>query len=173
MAGRLDGLIGTAGVLLFLLLLLPMGMGRTVLADSSRRTSQPDKKTAQPADYEKGMDLVEAGDYDKARRAFERAAGKAPRDPDVLNMLAYSQRKTGQLDRAIETYKKALGLRPKFPQAREYLAEAYLQASLRELEILKGYGNDAETQRAQLIQALKSAASDLPPPSEASAKPGW
>lgn len=134
--------------------------------DDSSRSAKPS------AEYEEGIALVEAGDYEEARGAFEKAARRRPRDPDVLNMLAYSQRKSGQLDEAIATYKKALRIRPKFPQAREYLGEAYLQAALRELETLKGYGDEAEDERAQLVKALQGALWDLPT-AEAGAKKSW
>ena len=124
-------------------------------AGSPQRAKRDDKP---PAEYTKGVEYVEAGDFEAARRELERAARKAPRDPDVLNMLAYSQRKSGQLDRAIVTYKKALKVRPRFPQAREYLAEAYLQAALRELDTLEGYGDEGRAERDQVIRALEQAA---------------
>jgi tetratricopeptide (TPR) repeat protein len=127
-----------------------------------------------PAEYDEGVELVEKGDFGKARRAFEQANRKSPRDADILNMLAYSQRKSGRLDRAIETYQQALKLRPRFPQAREYLAEAYLQAALRELDTLESYGSEADAERAQVIQTLQAAAADLPPPPEVKApKSEW
>ena len=130
-------------------------------------------RSARPPEYEQGVAILETGDYMKARRAFERAAKKSPRDPDVLNMLAYSQRKSGQLDRAIDTYKQALALRPQFPQAREYLGEAYLQAALRELQTLGGYGPEAELHRAQLTKALQDAAAAAPDAPEVGAKSSW
>ena len=54
----------------------------------------------------------------------------------MLNMLAYVQRKLGQTDEALESYRKALKLRPQFPEAREYLGEVYIQASLEQIDIL-------------------------------------
>lgn len=127
-------------------------------ADGSRRRSGSDTRKPPPPEYAQGLALVEAEEYREARHAFERALRKAPRDPDVLNMLAYSERRSGQLDRAIHTYQKALARRPHFPQAREYLAEAYLQAVLRELEILERYGDEAKDERRHVIEALEAAA---------------
>ena len=118
-----------------------------------------DADAGPPAEYAKGLAQVEAGDFEAVVTSFEQALRKSPRDADIVNMLAYSQRKSGQIDRAIHTYQKALKLRPRFPQAREYLAEAYLQAALRELETLEGYGEDASKERDQLIRALEAAAS--------------
>jgi Tfp pilus assembly protein PilF len=150
--------------------LAPSGVARA--AGSPDRSSDDAKP---PAEYTKGLEYVKSGKLEAARIEFERAARKAPKDADVLNMLAYSQRKTGQLDQAIHNYQKALKLRPKFPQAREYLGEAYLQAALRELGELEGYGDEASKERDQLIRALEAAASretwsagdDTPP------KPAW
>ena len=85
-----------------------------------------------------------------------------PQNPDTLNLLAYSQRKSGQLDEAIETYKQALALRGRFPQAREYLGEAYLEASLRELATLRTYGQTANRETAELLAVLKEALGRLP-----------
>ena len=129
--------------------------------------------SAYDSHYEEGLQLVESGDFVKARGAFERAVRRSPEDPDALNMLAYSQRKSGQLDLAIETYKKAIELRGRFPQAREYLAEAYLQASLRELATLRSYGDAGAREAAQLVAAMKEAASELPPPQQVGAKRSW
>jgi Flp pilus assembly protein TadD len=154
------------------LIALVAALGATDVRAAGSPKAKPEKK-ARPAEYDQGMELVKAGDFAKARRSFEQANRKSPRDPDVLNMLAYSQRKSGRLDRAIETYQQALKLRPKFPQAREYLAEAYLQAALRELDTLKSYGSEADAERAAVIQAMQAAAADLPPPPEVKAKREW
>ena len=137
---------------------LTLAAGGVVSADGgSSRSGTPG--AGKPAEYEKGVEHVESGNFTQARRLFERARTTRPNDPEVLNMLAYTQRKTGQLDRAIETYKRALSIKPDFPQAREYLAEAYLQATLRELKTLEGYGASAVKERAHVMEALRKAAS--------------
>jgi hypothetical protein len=48
-----------------------------------------------------------------------------------------------------------------FPEAREYMGEAYIQAALAEIETLKSYGKDDDEQRAALIKAFKDAATNL------------
>jgi hypothetical protein len=78
-------------------------------------------------------------------------------------MIAYTQRKTGKLDDAFENYHKALGMRPKFPEAREYLGEAHIQAALLQIDILREYGKDGETELAQLVSVLRRAAETLSP----------
>jgi tetratricopeptide (TPR) repeat protein len=47
--------------------------------------------------------------------------------PRVLNMIGYSTRKLGDLDKGLEYYHKALALDPDYLLAREYLGEGYLQ----------------------------------------------
>jgi len=53
-------------------------------------------------------------------------------------MLAFTQRKTGHLDDAFRNYRRALEISRPFPQAREYLGEAHIQAALQQVEILRG-----------------------------------
>ena len=92
---------------------------------------------------------------------FDQALKEDPKNPDVLNMLAHSQRKIGKIDQAIANYKKALELRPHFPEAREYLGEAYIQASLEQIGILKSYKDEGAEQLEDLTKALKDGAKSL------------
>jgi len=75
--------------------------------------------------------------YRKALRIFKRAYRKDSEDPDVLNMTAYCLRKTGEFDQAIALYRRALEAREDFPQAREYLAEAYLDLARQQVGELR------------------------------------
>jgi tetratricopeptide (TPR) repeat protein len=140
-----------------------MGAAETPEAEPSEESSA----------YDRGVELIEAEDFVSARGAFENAVRQDPKNPDALNMLAYSQRKSGQLDQSIETYKRALEIRGRFPQAREYLAEAYLQASLRELATLRSYGQSAARETAALLEALRAATSQLPTPETVGSKQSW
>jgi Flp pilus assembly protein TadD len=117
------------------------------------------------------MELAKSEQYKEARQIFEDLAAKQPKNPDVINMLAYTQRKTGDLDQALDNYHAALKLKPKFPQAREYLGEAYLQAAMREAETLKGYGSTDELHK--LAAAFQEAASKLEANAKGDAKSGW
>lgn len=111
--------------------------------------------------YETGKKEADQDLFAAALERFEAAAALDPDNPDILNMLAYSQRKTGLLEQAIENYHRALELRPEFPEAREYLGEAYIQAALREIETLTGYGSKAEHELEELVEALKAAAAQF------------
>ena len=99
--------------------------------------------------YEQGLQKVQAKDYAGALPLFEKAQKAKKNDPDILNMLAFTQRKTGDLDAAFANYAKALEIKPDFPQAREYLAEAHLQAAMAQMKILRDSGAKAE---AALLQ---------------------
>lgn len=124
----------------------------------------------EPSSYHQGLAVFVRGDLEEALKLFEKAQQEEPKNPDVYNMLAFTQRKTGKLDEAFVNYKKALELKPDFPQAREYLGEAHLQAALRELETLKSYGKDGTKDYDSLKAAFQSAAKKLEEP--AAAKPG-
>jgi len=118
-------------------------------------------KTATPQTvslYDQGLAASQANDFQKALPIFEQALRNDPNNPDILNMLAHTQRKIGLLDESLANYKKALQLRPHFPEAHEYLGEAYIQAALLELQVLRSYGGDAKEQVEDLTNFVKEAA---------------
>lgn len=125
-------------------------------------SSKPAKTESQTADlHAKGTAAVNAGNFAEAERCFAEAHQLDPKDADALNMLAYSQRKQGKLTEAFHNYDKALKLRPKFPEAREYLGEAHIQAALKEIETLKSYGDEGKHALEELIAAFNEAAAQL------------
>ncbi len=101
--------------------------------------------------------LAESGDYVAARAKLEKAAKAKPDDPEILNLLAFSQRKTGALTAAFKNYTRALELRPRFPAAREYLAEAHVQAALEQLAFLRNYGDEGAEHAAEVQRVLENA----------------
>lgn len=111
--------------------------------------------------YDQGVAASQGNDFQKALPLFEQALQNDPNNPDVLNMLAHTQRKLGRLDEALDNYKKALSLRPHFPEAREYLAEAYIDAAMREADTLKGYDADGKEQLEDIEHAIKEAAEKI------------
>ena len=111
--------------------------------------------------YDQGVRADKAGDDKAALQYFRQALAQDRKNPEIINMLAHSERKLGMLNEAILDYWKALRLRPRFPEAREYLGEAYIQAALAEIATLKSYGEDGEEQREDLIKAFKAAAAGL------------
>jgi tetratricopeptide (TPR) repeat protein len=129
---------------------------------SSSWTSEEKKEAPAPTVslYDQGMKADSAGNFKEALELFREALKKDKKNPEIMNMIAHSERKLGMLNQAIDDYWNALKLRPKFPQAREYMGEAYIQAVLAELETLKGYGKEGEEEREDLLKALKDAAAN-------------
>ena len=76
--------------------------------------------------YTQGWQLAKAGEYDWAIEVL--SAVKDHNNPDVLNMLGYSNRKAGRIELGISYYGQALKLKPDFVRAREYLGEGYVAA---------------------------------------------
>jgi len=124
-------------------------------------TSSADQKAPAVSLYDQGMQASNGQDYKTALGLFQQALRADPNNPDIINMVAHSQRKLGLTKEALENYDKALALRPHFPEAREYLGEAYLQAALEEVETLRGYGVEGKEQLEDLISAIKEASNSL------------
>jgi tetratricopeptide (TPR) repeat protein len=111
--------------------------------------------------YHQGVAATKQKDYQRAVELFQQALQSDPHNPDILNMLAFSLRKSGHLDEAFVYYHQALEIKPQFPEAREYLGEAHLQAALREIQTLKSYGANGREDLQDLIKAFKTSAASL------------
>ncbi len=111
--------------------------------------------------YDQGMAANKAGEYQKAKELFEQALSKDMNNPDILNMLAHAELELGMIDDSLDNYRKALKLRPNFPEAREYLGETYIQATLREIDTLKSYGASGSEQLEDLLKKFKEAVAAL------------
>ena len=112
--------------------------------------------------YDQGVAADKAGDNTAALEYFRKALKKDKNNPEILNMLAHSERKLGMLVEAMDDYWKALKIRPHFPEAREYMGETYIQAALAEISTRKSYGPEGEEGRKALVKAFKDAAASLP-----------
>ena len=159
------GKMNRTRILLILMMLFSPGITIYSYADeTSPAAMENNVKTANQAEvslYDQGIAANQANDFQKALPLFEQALRQDPHNPDILNMLAHTQRKIGLIDEALANYKQALVLRPKFPEAREYLGEAYVQAAMREVETLKSYGSDGQEQLEDLRNDIKEAAQKL------------
>jgi tetratricopeptide (TPR) repeat protein len=102
--------------------------GEVVKTVKSKKTCVKIHGSLVPDDdlYHQGYVLAKAGEYDWAIEVL--SSVKNQNNPDVLNMLGYSNRKAGRTDLGISFYAKALELRPDFTLAREYLGEGYVAA---------------------------------------------
>ncbi|MDO8663158.1 MAG: tetratricopeptide repeat protein [Candidatus Omnitrophota bacterium] len=147
--------------LLFGLVTLVYAAGTSSSSWGSRKSSNTSQEAASVSLYDQGVAAHKNGDYQKAKRLFEQALREDSNNPDILNMLAHTQLKLGMIDQSLANYKRALSIRPRFPEAREYLGEAYIQAALREIETLKGYGTEGAEQLEDLVKEFKKAAGTL------------
>ena len=79
-------------------------------------------------DLSKARALIAQKDWDAAISELDRAARRDRNNADVQNLLGYSLRNAGQLDKAFVAYNNALRLDPKHKGAHEYIGVAYLVA---------------------------------------------
>jgi Tfp pilus assembly protein PilF len=87
-----------------------------------------DEKPTSPS-LQAGRKAVEAKDFNSSLAHLTKAAQETPDDADVHNLLGYSYRKVGQLDKAMEHYRTALKLDPNHRGAHEYMGELYLETN--------------------------------------------
>ena len=78
-------------------------------------------------DLSEVSELVDGGKYDEAITKIKGMLKDNPENADLFNYLAYSQRKTGDLDSAAQNYERALMIDPEHVGALEYQGELFLQ----------------------------------------------
>lgn len=80
-----------------------------------------------PTDLPKVVKMIDAGKYSDAIDSLKKMNKADPENADVLNYLAYSQRKSGDMKSAEANYEKALEINPDHRGALEYQGELYIQ----------------------------------------------
>jgi predicted Zn-dependent protease len=83
--------------------------------------------SAATGDSDSARALVDTQKYDEALPALRKVDQESPNNPDVLNLIGFSLRKTGKMDEALDYYNRALALNPHHRGANEYLGELYLE----------------------------------------------
>jgi Flp pilus assembly protein TadD len=114
--------------------------------------------------YEAAEKAVKAGDFKRAIGLLEPMQQKDPKDADVLNLLGYSHRKLGVLDKAMTYYTAALKENPKHRGAHEYIGELYLmmdnlakaEEHLKTLDKLCFFGCEEYTDLKKAIETYKT-----------------
>jgi Flp pilus assembly protein TadD len=84
------------------------------------------KSTPESANIAAGRKAIEAKDYKAAVGYLTKAVQEEPNNADAQNMLGYSYRKVGTLDKSMEHYQRALKIDANHRSAHEYLGELYL-----------------------------------------------
>jgi predicted Zn-dependent protease len=125
--------------------------GTGLVAHAPARAMDTTETTAAKTepDFATAKTLVDTGKYDEALSALQALDARTPNNPDVLNLIGYSLRKTGYTDVALLYYTRALALKPDHLGANEYLGELYLELrqpakAERQLEILRRACRDCE-----------------------------
>ena len=114
--------------------LAPLSLGGT--ATTGPKAGSPATPTAHTtpttiaasagASYEKAKTLITAKDWTGAGAALLEADKLQPNNADVQNLLGFTNRKLGNLDKALAYYASALKIDPNHVGAHEYLGETYL-----------------------------------------------
>jgi len=86
----------------------------------------PAPKSTESANIAAGRKAIEAKDYKAAVGYLTKAVQEEPNNADAQNMLGYSYRKVGTLDKSMEHYQRALKIDANHRSAHEYLGELYL-----------------------------------------------
>ena len=73
------------------------------------------------------LTLIEDQKYQQAIDELSKALARKPEDADLLNLVAFSNRKLERFDTALDFYLRALAIEPEHRGANEYLGELYLQ----------------------------------------------
>ena len=81
--------------------------------------------------------------YAQAFKKLEKAYKSDKKNPDVLNYMGFTSRKTGNFEKAEEFYLRGLSIKPDHNGINEYLGELYVQTNRidkanERLEVLKG-----------------------------------
>ena len=106
-------------------LLIGAGVASISIAFAEDDTPAPDN--AANSDYMAVKAQVDAGDYQAALTKLTALDKETPNDPDILNLIGFSLRKTGHPDQALDYYNRALAQKPDHLDANEYLGELYLE----------------------------------------------
>ena len=123
----------------FLVLLFALSLNNHIFAAGSDSSSD----TSETALYDKAVKLVKrAGKLEKkdkpekakklyaqAFKELNKAYTTDKKNPDILNYMGFTSRKTGNFKEAEDYYLKGLNLNPKHNGINEYLGELYVQTN--------------------------------------------
>ena len=79
-----------------------------------------------PSSYMKAVKIIKSGKYREAIPLLMLADSKKSKDADMYNLLGFSHRKIGDLEKAGAYYRKALKIDGKHKGALEYQGELFL-----------------------------------------------
>ena len=128
------------------------GENKTDLYKSAKKLILKAKKLEKKNKVEKALTL-----YLKAYKKLEKAYAEDKKNPDILNYLGYTLRKTGDFKKAETYYLKGLDLDAGHLGINEYLGELYVQTgrielAKKRLDVLKGCKCEEYEELKELIE---------------------
>ena len=110
------------------------------------------KKLEKKDKLEKALKLYSKA-YDKLSKAYD----KDKKNPDILNYLGFTLRKSGNFEKAEKFYLEGLKIKPDHKGINEYLGELYIKTNRIELakerlEVLKGCKCEEFDELKELIE---------------------
>jgi tetratricopeptide (TPR) repeat protein len=108
-----------AAIVVLALMAVP-GLSYAAGSSSSAPAAQPDL-------YKQAKELVDDEEYAKAIPLLQQSIEEKGEYADALNLLGYSNRKLGDMTKAMTYYTKALNMEPNHLGANEYMGELYLE----------------------------------------------
>ena len=122
-----------------------MAAGSDSSSDTSKESTYEDavKLVKRAGKLEKKENIEKARKlYTQAFSKFEKAYKSDKKNPDILNYLGFTSRKTGNFEQAEKFYLKGLSIKPNHNGINEYLGELYVQTNRidkanERLEVLK------------------------------------
>jgi tetratricopeptide (TPR) repeat protein len=112
-------------------LVVVLAMAPTAVADPSPETMeqlrQPPAGPTPDREYYRGVRARAINDWAAAEAAFRQVVAQRPAFADAWNELGFALRHLGRYEESIRAYDEALRLRSDFPEALEYLGEAYVK----------------------------------------------
>ena len=140
-----------------LIIVLSLFLSATLMAagsdSSSGSSSSGSSSSKEETLYEEAVKLVKrAGKLEKAYKSDKK-------NPDILNYMGFTTRKTGNFEKAEKFYLEGLSLKPNHNGINEYLGELYVQTNRidkanERLEVLKSC-NCKEYSELELIIKTK------------------
>ena len=125
---------------------------KTDLYKAAKKLVLKAKKLEKKDKFDKALTLYSKA-YDKLIKAYD----KDKKNPDILNYLGYTLRKTGDFEKAEAYYLKGLELDPEHLGINEYLGELYVQTdriglAKERLAVLKGCNCEEYEELKELIE---------------------
>ena len=109
-------------------ILAVLAIGIFVMTGTAHAAGSSDAPEAKDlAEMVQARDLIKGEYYNQAIPLLNKVIAQQPKNADALNLLAYSQRKTDDIQASLANYKKALAIDPSHKDAHEYIGELYLR----------------------------------------------